>query len=195
MKDRILMVVFVLVLGSVLTLALVAVDYYTLPLIEKNTELQLKSGVLSAFTVAFENDPDAVEKAYEENISERPAGDKTFYINETGDIAFRFSGSGLWGPITGVIALASDFKTVRNITVIHQEETPGLGSRISEGEYLDGFREKVFSPILKMTAPGKGLGNNEIDAITGATMSSDAFIAILNNQVSEYRKAVEGVKP
>ena len=192
MKDRILMVVFVLVLGSVLTLALVAVDYYTLPLIEKNTELQLKSGVLSAFNVAFENDPDAVEKAYEENISERPAGDKTFYINETGDIAFRFSGSGLWGPITGVIALASDFKTVRNITVIHQEETPGLGSRIAEAPYLEGFVGKRFSPALELTQPGKGGGDTQIDSISGATMSSKAFVLILNAEQGRYRELLGG---
>ena len=63
---------------------------------------------------------------------------------------FEFEGRGLWGPIKGLVALGPDLKTLESITIIAQEETPGLGGRISETKFLDQFRKKKlkFEDIL-----------------------------------------------
>ena len=56
MKDRILMVIFILVLGSILTTALLAVNSYTTPIIEKNNEIAIKKSVLKALEIPYSED-------------------------------------------------------------------------------------------------------------------------------------------
>ena len=70
---------------------------------------------------------------------------------------------------------------------MNQEETPGLGDRITEPAFLDQFRAKIFAPDLKLMPEGQSQAKNEIDAITGATMSSVAFIDILNENYQLFR--------
>ena len=72
-----------------------------------------------------------------------------------------------------------DLVSISGLTIMQQEETPGLGSRIGEAEYLGDFIGKRFTPTLEMVSPGKGGGENQIDSISGATMSSKAFVDIL----------------
>lgn len=193
MRAKILMVVFVLVLGTILTAALVAVNYLTTPVIQKNEELTIKSHVLHALGIEFSED--AVEQLFGQNIEEKQLRGKTYYLAKDKNIAFAFSGSGLWGPINGIIAVKPDLTTLKAITIIHQEETPGLGSRITEKPYLDQFHEKNIGSGLKLVPPGKASQPNEIDGITGATMTSNAFIAILNGNLKEYLPAIrEGEK-
>jgi len=193
MKEKILMVVFVLVLGSILTTALVAVDDFTAPFIERNSVLKLKSSVLGSLDIPFNpEDTNDIEGVFSENIEVKKRDEKSIYISQGKDIAFQFSGAGLWGPITGILALQPDIKTIKKIVVIHQEETPGLGGRIAEKVYLNGFANKTFSPLLLLVPEGTSSLDNEIDAIAGATMSSDAFVEILNDQFEKYRSTIQG---
>ncbi|HUV08501.1 MAG TPA: FMN-binding protein [Spirochaetia bacterium] len=192
MKEKILMIVFILVLGTLLTSALIAVDYYTLPYIEKNEAQKQKVSVLVAFAVPIDEKSESIEDVFAENVEVTQRGERTFYISKNGEIAFQFSGSGLWGPITGVLALGPDVKTIKRIVIMHQEETPGLGSRIAEKSYLDGYNGKTFSPLLRLMQPGRGTQADEVDAIAGATMSSNAFVQILNSQMKEFSSAFKG---
>ncbi len=194
MKNKLItMTAFVVILGTILTASLVAVNYYTEPTILKNAELTVKSNVLKALGIRVAKEE--VEDTFARSVEEKKIGDKTFYLSREGEITFTFHGSGLWGPISGVIAVLPDRQTLKGLTIIHQEETPGLGSRITEAAYLDLFKNRRFTPELKSVAPGKGKAENEIDSITGATMTSNAFIDILNDQLKENLNALQGAGP
>ena len=188
MKDKILMIVFVLVLGSILTAALVVVNYVTTPVIVKNEETATKSSILRALNIHF--DPQNVEQTFASNVEVKERDDTTYYVTKEDTIAFPYSGSGLWGPIEGIIAIQPDFERLKGITIIRQEETPGLGSRITEADYLAQFQGKRFGRGLKMVQPGRSSQDNEIDSITGATMTSDAFISIINENLEEHMPAI-----
>ncbi len=183
MKDKILMIVFVLVLGSILTAALVAVNYVTTPVIEKNEEIATKSSILRALNIHF--DPESVEETFAGNVEVRRRGGTTYYITKKDDIALPYAGSGLWGPIEGIIAVQPDLEHLKGITIIRQEETPGLGSRITEADYLAQFQGKRFTEGLETVQPGRSSRDNQIDSITGATMTSEAFISIINENLRE----------
>ncbi len=186
------MLVFVVVVGTILTASLVAVSYYTEPIILKNNAITVKSNVLKALAIPFgEGEAEAV---FARSVEEKKVGEKSFYVSKEGEVAFPFSGSGLWGPISGAIALLPDLQTLKGITIIHQEETPGLGSRITEEGYLKMFRNRKFTPQLKSVGAGKSSAENEIDSITGATMTSNAFIDILNDQLKANLAALKGAK-
>jgi Na+-transporting NADH:ubiquinone oxidoreductase subunit C len=189
MKDKLMMLVFVLVLGTILTGVLVAVNWYTTPVIERNQRRETEAGILQALGIPF---PEGEEgKVFAEHVQTRQAAGETYYVADGGGIALPYSGSGLWGPIDGIVALNPDLSTLKGVTILHQEETPGLGSRIGERSYLDQFRGKDFGSGLKLVPPGKSRANNEIDAITGATLSPKAFLDILN---ANLRAAVPAIR-
>ncbi|MBN1686294.1 MAG: FMN-binding protein [Spirochaetales bacterium] len=190
MKDKLLLVLFVLILGSILTTALVGVDRFTAPKIEKNAEIRLKSSVLEALEVPYETE--TVEQSFADNVKIAEKNAVTYYIAANGDYALPYEGAGLWGPITGIIAMNPDLERISGLTIMQQEETPGLGSRIAEDEYLEAFVGKRFSPELHLVSPGTANDENEIDSISGATMSSKAFIKILNTERERYATAFGG---
>ena len=190
MKDKLMMILFVLVLGSILTTALVGVNSFTTPIIEKNAAIKLKSSVLDALEVAYGDDD--VEQAFSNNVKVEERDETTYYVSANGDLALLYEGSGLWGPISSILAMKPNLEEIAGITIMHQEETPGLGSRIAEDSYLDAFVGRRFSPVLELVQPGKGGGDSQIDSISGATMSSKAFVDILNSEQNRYRELLGG---
>jgi Na+-transporting NADH:ubiquinone oxidoreductase subunit C len=184
MRDKIWMVVFVLILGSVWTTALVGVDKYTAPYIEKHEKEKLCLSVLSALSLPCEKEN--AEEVFSGNIETVLKGERIIYRAKNGDIAFKVSGSGAQGPIAGVVALQPDLNTIRGITIVHQEETPGLGDRVFEDETLARFKGKQMQPPLVVKISGSVDKNNEVEGITGATLTCKAFEKILNTGVKEY---------
>ncbi len=184
------MFAFIIILGSILTTALVAVDNYTTPIINRNTELKRKASILKAFEIPYEKE--TIEQVFLDNVRGRGAGENKYYISQNGMLAFLFNGSGLWGPIEGVLAMDEDMKIIARVEIMHQEETPGLGGRIAERDFLNRLNGKAFTPLLDLVAEGTSDANNEIDSITGATMSSEAFITILNGHYEQFGVIVSG---
>ena len=190
MREKLSMILFVLILGSVLSTALVSVDNYTAPLIEKNKVRKLHISILKAMSIAYSKDK--VDEIFLEKVETKKQQEREFYLAKaSGDVAFEISGSGLWGPIQGIVALKPDLTTIKGITIIHQEETPGLGGRIAEADFLDRFETKEVFPKLLIQPPGKASGDNEIDGITGATLSCKAFEEILNTEIEKYVAAIK----
>ena len=192
MKDSVKMIAFVLLLASILTGALTAVESLTKPIIERNEALKIKRNVLAALEIPCEED--AMEAAFADKVTVVEKNNRTFYVTEDKTVAFPINGSGLWGPIRGVLAVEPDGVTVKGITIVHQEETPGLGSRIGEQVYLDKFRAKRLEPGITITEEGKASGDNEVDGITGATLSCQAFARILNSEASACLPGVREIQ-
>jgi Na+-transporting NADH:ubiquinone oxidoreductase subunit C len=184
MKDKIWMVSFVLIIGSLWTTALVGVDKLTAPLILKHEQERLRISVLAALSIPYE--ADNTEQVFNENVKSEEKGTKKIYRSQKGDIAFRVSGNGVQGPISGVVAMQPDLRTIRGITIVHQEETPGLGDRVFEKETLDRFKGKKIEPQLLILSPGKASKENEVDGVSGATLTCKAFEKILNRQIKDY---------
>jgi Na+-translocating ferredoxin:NAD+ oxidoreductase RnfG subunit len=90
------------------------------------------------------------------------------------------------------MAMSPNLTEIEGLTIMKQEETPGLGSRIAEEPYLAAFVGKLFSPSLELVSPGKGGGTSQIDSISGATMSSKAFVNILNSEQKRYLELLGG---
>jgi len=177
-------------MGTVSGALLVGVNAYTSILIVRNEELKLKSSVLEALEIT--HDKTNVIKIFDEQVKILDKDKYTFYKALDGSIAFQFRGPGLWGPIAGIISLEKDLKTVRKIKVTYQEETPGLGSRIAERDYLKQFKNKEIFPKLVFMPEGKAARKNEVDAITGATGSSRAFERLINDSVKKYLLILKG---
>lgn len=72
------------------------------------------------------------------------------------------------------------------LKVLDQKETPGLGDKIVKDTSFVGQFARVVAP-LKGVKRGTGADANEVDMISGATISSRAVIRIINNAVARWR--------
>ena len=119
---------------------------------------------------------------------------------KNGTVVVPVYGAGLWGPIWGYIAFEGGTSTIKGAYFDHESETAGLGAKIKddpsfqaefEGERADFTSASVFE-IVKGGAPkdaeGKSVVDNKIDAITGATMTSQGLDAAINTWLGAYSK-------
>ncbi len=101
-------------------------------------------------------------------------------------------GMGLWGPIWGYIALNSDRKTVFGAYFDHQSETAGLGAEIKDSrKWQHQFVGKEVTDGQKIILGVKKAADNpnpkcEVDAVTGATLTSNGVDAMLKSGLANY---------
>ena len=70
---------------------------------------------------------------------------------------------------------------VVGMEVLESRETPGLGDKIyKDAEFVGAFGALSIDPEIVAVKKGTRSGANEIDAITGATISSKAVVRIIN---------------
>ena len=79
-------------------------------------------------------------------------------------------------------------KTIRGLTFHEQEETPGLGAEITSEAFRDQFKGKPLvnpegKPGIRIRVGASG--PNEVDGITGATMTCDKVEALLNMTIEK----------
>jgi Na+-transporting NADH:ubiquinone oxidoreductase subunit NqrC len=182
------MIGFVLVFGIFWSTALVAVDTWTSPRIEKYLLEKKQKKVLEALVIPYEKD--AVEDVFTTNVTSEEIDGKTIYKAEDGSIAFEFNGAGSQGAMRGVMALSSNLEEIKGLAIIQQSETPGLGSRVLESAYLANFQDKKVVPRLEIVAAGTASADNEVDAITGATLTCVALEKIINENAKEAKALI-----
>ncbi len=182
-------VLFMLLLTAAYTFVLAFINESTVEIIEAQEKLRLQKSILYVFDIPFEDEQASVNKLFDERFEVVDSGDMTYYINKSeGGVdgyAFPLSGNGLWGSISGYIALTPDFETLLGIDFVAHSETPGLGGRIDEESYKEQFRQLDATgnpPVVYRPASG---GN--IDAITGATLTSNSVSSIVNNFMTEIK--------
>lgn len=193
-KGYVYTVLFMLVISAVFTFLLAGTNALVEPTIEKNVKFDLEKSLLDSVGLDYSGTAEEVTERFAQNLELVEAEDLTYYrqIDEQGKTigySVPFSGSGLWGTIHGYIGVSEDLAEMKGLVFTEQNETPGLGGRISE----DWFREQFRGLRLDAATPVKyGLnGDKQIDAITGATQTSNAITKIINQVVNEVLSKVE----
>jgi Na+-transporting NADH:ubiquinone oxidoreductase subunit C len=104
-------------------------------------------------------------------------------------------GAGLWGPIWGYVALDDDKNTVYGTFFSHASETPGLGAEIATPVFQNEFIGKHilndagdFVSIAVMKAGKFAEGQEQIDAISGGTITSKGVEAMLLKSIGQYKE-------
>jgi electron transport complex protein RnfG len=85
----------------------------------------------------------------------------------------------------------ADEGVILGMLVLEHKETPGLGDKIVKDLDWVGLFSESKSPLVGVkTGAGSG-SENEIDMITGATISSRAVIRIINNALERLDPMIE----
>lgn len=102
-------------------------------------------------------------------------------------------GAGLWGPIWGYIALDDDKNTVFGTFFSHASETPGLGAEIANAPFQNSFigkhilsADRAFLSIGIMKKGQVDEDREQIDAISGSTITSKGVQRMLENSMKQY---------
>lgn len=85
--------------------------------------------------------------------------------------------SGYGGDIQSIVGVGTDGK-VTGVSVVSNSETAGLGANIQNESFRSQFVGKGEVSVVKA-----GAGDSEIDALSGATISSKAMAASVNRAV------------
>lgn len=100
------------------------------------------------------------------------------------------SGAGFQDTIKLIYGLDPTAARVLGMTVLESRETPGLGDKIyKDSKFIGEFRELVVEPVIELIK-GHGDKDNQVDAITGATISSRAVVKILNQTNAIWRPRI-----
>lgn len=175
------MVLVAALTGVILSFVFMKAD----PLIQANKAKELRESIFKVLPEAKDFQP--VEKTL--------GPDEKFIlyvgVDDAGvpvGVAFKADGSGFQGNIGVMVGLDLDYTKMKAIEVLEQLETPGLGDRIREPQFKDQFKGVEVSPKVEYIKYRKPEKPNQIQAITGATISSDAVVKNINKAVAKVMK-------
>lgn len=199
MKDSFAYPVIVMaVITGILVFILAFLNASTAERVELLQETHLRTSILYVFEVDVDtDDPEEIEDIFNENVEEEEVdGQRVFTYVDNGEelaYAFPFDGSGLWGSIEGYAGITTDLAHLVGVVFVDHEETPGLGGRIDELEFREQFRDIDLTDETGgdyiVTRPSSG-GN--IDAIAGATQTSNSVVNMLNEDIEWFREVKGG---
>lgn len=105
------------------------------------------------------------------------------------------AGPGFQDTIGLIFGYRPDAREVVGMQVLESRETPGLGDKIyKDANFVAEFDALSIEPEIVLIK-GKGMNPNEVDAITGATISSRAIVRIINEANDVWLDRISGAEP
>ena len=188
------------IIGALAGLLIVLVDQHTRPIIDKYRAEQLQKavyevlpGATSYATYYLVGNSLSLTLPQAAKVSEY----KRVYIGY--DAALQIKGvaiergePGFQDIVRLIFGYDPHTATLLGMKVLESKETPGLGDKIFKDQaFVDQFFAGPQPPLVAVKA-GAGKGRpNEIDTITGATISSKVVIDIINHALQEWTPVLD----
>lgn len=105
--------------------------------------------------------------------------------DDPNQIVLPIRGQGLWGLMRGFLSVEGDGNTIISITYYDHSETPGLGAEVNNPRWQSQWEgKKIYdeegdlTPEIHLTKGGAA-GEHEVDALSGATLTSNGVTNML----------------
>ena len=184
--------------GAIAGALIVSVYLLTLPRIERH-----KSEVERAAVLEVLKSPASFDTLYLVDgalVKTLPAGTQArelekVYLGRDASgkrVGFAVSGTenGFQEPITVMFGYDATSHAVIAMKVISNKETPGLGDKIVKDTMFVHEFAGAASPLAGVKR-GNGKTPNDVEMITGATISSRAVIQIINNAIARWQPLMD----
>ncbi len=163
---------------------------YTKPFIEKNKKADIEKAIHEVLPGIKTSETKIDELKFKVFVGKDENGNIKGY-------AVYAVGTGFQDLITVIFGVDKDFKTLYSLRVLEQKETPGLGAKITdENEFLKFWENRnIQSGEIILSKPPKAqneLNPNEVNAISGATISSRSVVSIVNKAIERAKKEIGG---
>lgn len=167
-------IVVLSVISLVVSLLLAIVNSYTAPVISENE----KRTTLAAYVEVM---PTVSDAASLEEVTGYTTENVTGVVKaDDGSIAIKAGEKGFDGGVLSVILGFDTNGTVTGIWVDASTQTSGIGSNVSKADFLAQFDGMDGTQNIVM--------NQDYDAYSGATISSTALFAAINDCISCYNE-------
>lgn len=180
---RIHPLVFMAIVTIICILLTASLHLSTFDRVKNNEQFFLRRSILDAAAVPHDGQPETVARLYQESVTEKDGVYQVKGTDGTMRHVTQFTGPGLWGPITIMVGFKNDQKTLAGVSIVSQNETPGLGARIEEPWFTSQFVDKQGP--FRLVEEGTADSPEEMDAITGATRTSESFKNIMNRAITQ----------
>jgi electron transport complex protein RnfG len=95
-----------------------------------------------------------------------------------------------------MLGTSTSLKRINRLAILDQKETPGLGAKIANSEsFLKYWENRDSSGTISLRKPAVSAAEellpSEINTITGATISSEAVLSIVNSSLEHARKLIK----
>jgi RnfABCDGE-type electron transport complex G subunit len=102
------------------------------------------------------------------------------------------SGTGFQDIITLMYGTDTSLSIIKDLTILDQKETPGLGAKITdEKAFLRYWENRTCEQPLSLRKPAvdspENLDPSEVNTITGATISSEKVLDIVNSSLKRLK--------
>jgi electron transport complex protein RnfG len=178
-------------------LVLVGVYELTLPLILANQARALQEAVFKVLP--------GIERMEEMTVTDRglaptqegqDADDVVYAGYDASDQLLGYAipgeGAGFQDTIRLIYGYKPTERVIIGMEVLESRETPGLGDKIiKDAAFRESFGSLAVDPEIVPVAPGAKSSSNEIDTITGATISSKAVVKIINAANNQWLTQLE----
>lgn len=186
--------IFFMVFLTIFFITILAfINEITADRISLNEEISLKSSFLYTVNINIEDkSAEEIDELYNIHINEITVKDYTMYEfikdDEIKGYVIKMSDSAVWGELNGLIGINAEFTELLGVDFISHSETPGLGGRIDEKDFKEQFRgyEIDMAEIDNILEY-----NSQVQAISGATGTSNAVRRIINNEIQFFFNEVK----
>ena len=174
------------VAGLISGVAIIGIYEATLPTITANKARELREAVFKVLPGVSRMQPLVVRDGALVAEAQPSADDSVVYggyAQDGGFVGYAIPGAGpgfqdTIGLLYGYDAAS---RQVLGMEVLESRETPGLGDKIYKDlDFVSDFQGLSVDPTIVAVKKGTKTGPNEVDAITGATISSKAVVRIIN---------------
>ncbi len=162
----------------------------TQPRIERNRAEALKAAIYRVLIGARTHQDFVLRQGKLEPWKDEPGqGDRALPrvyagYDEKGKLvgyAIPAAGPGFQDTISLLYGFAPGRQLVVGLEVLESKETPGLGDKIiKDQEFLENFKALMVEPEIRIVKKGGKTRDNQVEGITGATISSKAVVKIIN---------------
>jgi electron transport complex protein RnfG len=102
------------------------------------------------------------------------------------------AGPGFMDTIRLIYGYDPSRRVIVGLEVLDSKETPGLGDKIiTDAQFRSNFESLAIDPGIVPVKHGKKTESNEVDCITGATISSEAVARILDESSRRWAPLLE----
>lgn len=174
---------YIIILVMIVSVLLSGAAMLLKPYQDNNKKNEQRINILKAAGITGVDKKNA-EQLFMQHCTATHEGDLPYYIIDDKTTVIPMQGNGLWGPIWGYIGIASDGKTVVGAVFDHKSETPGLGAEITTDNFQSQFSGKEMQKSGDIITV-------EVDAIAGATRTSDGVKDMIKNTLEAYKAYFE----
>jgi electron transport complex protein RnfG len=178
--------------GLISGVAIIAIYETTLPTITANKARELREAVFKVLPGVSQMQALVYRDGQLIAVKEAEKGEPVIYggYDEQSDFvgyAIPAAGPGFQDTIGLLYGYTPERKLVVGMEILESRETPGLGDKIyKDMDFVGSFSALSIEPEIVAVKKGTRSLPNEIDSITGATISSKAVVRIINETNAEW---------